>query len=52
MNGLVEIMGGERYFLYVAASYGATALTFAWALGHTWLRHRARRRRLAELETS
>ena len=50
MSALVEVLGGERYFAYVAAAYGATALTFAWGVGGTWLRHRARRRRLRELE--
>ena len=50
MGTLVEILGGERYFAYVAAAYGATALTFGWGVGRTWLRHRARLRRLRELE--
>ena len=50
MSVLVEVFGGERYFPYVAAAYGATALTLAWAVARTWWRHRARLKRLGELE--
>lgn len=50
MQTLIDLLGGERYFPYVAASYGAAALTFAWAVASTWARGRARRRRLRELE--
>ena len=50
MTAVVEILGGERYFAYVAAAYGATALTFLWAVARTWWTARARRRRLVELE--
>ena len=49
MSVLTELMGGERYFGYVAAAYGATALAFAWMVARAWWHHRARRRRLDQL---
>lgn len=50
MNGLTDMLGGERYFPFVAGSWGVSALVLTVLVLAVWRTHRVRRRRLETLE--
>ena len=47
---LTDMLGGERYFPFVAGSWGVSALVLLALVLVAWRTHRVRRRRLEILE--